>query len=349
MRIECPNCHKGFRIPGERIPKGRKIVFPCPACKGRIRLDMRLDAARSESSAVPNNTSKERRKKNQGRGPSLMACILKALDELPAMPQVLHKAREIMADPKQGNKDLSNILETDQSIVSRVLRLANSAYFGLSGKVSSFHHASVLLGQQALGEIIITAGVSNLLGNSLKGYRMNSGDLWRHSVAVAVGSRMIAEKKRPELSNDAYTAGLIHDAGKMILDQYLLERREEFESFMQAEQETFLVAEKKILGFDHAGLGSQMCKRWNFPAPIALAINHHHYPSRSKEDDLSYIVHVGDYIAMLSGIGYGSDDLLYQMEEGAMDFLGLQQDELNKIMFEVMEAVEKMVGEAQGS
>ena len=100
------------------------------------------------------------------------------------------------------------------------------------------------------------AGSSTLLGNSLDGYQLDSGDLWRHSLAVAFASRLIAQKKHPEFENDAFSAGLIHDAGKLVLDKYISERNEMFHDFMSEGPKTFLDAEKEILGFDHSNIPS---------------------------------------------------------------------------------------------
>ena len=148
------------------------------------------------------------------------------------MPQVMIKAREVMNNPKSNFKELADILEVDQAMAARVLKLSNSAYYGLAGKVSSVQHASVLLGYKTLGELVSMAGSSNLLGKTLEGYKLDSGDLWGHSLTVAFGSRLIASKKKPDMENDAFAAGLIHDAGKLVLDAYIYERRDLFEEFV---------------------------------------------------------------------------------------------------------------------
>jgi HD-like signal output (HDOD) protein len=134
-----------------------------------------------------------------------------------------------MADTSSTFKELGEVIETDQAIAGRVLKLANSAYYGLRGMVSSIHQASVVLGFEALGELITAVGVAGLIDNILEGYGLESGSLWQHSLAVAFGSRIIARKKIPKIENSAFSAGLLHDAGKIILDEYVLEKEEEFD------------------------------------------------------------------------------------------------------------------------
>jgi putative nucleotidyltransferase with HDIG domain len=338
MKIKCSGCDKVYDIPDERLSFGEKVSFPCPACKNIINID-----PGSKSKKSPAKTTES--ENDLPRGETLQKIILRRLTELPPMPQVMFKAREVMDDPKSNFKALADILETDQAMATRVLRLANSAYYGLAGKVSSVQHASVLLGYQTVGEIVSMAGSSTLLGNSLKGYKLDSGDLWQHSLAVAISSRIIARKVYPDFENDAFAAGLIHDAGKLVLDKYLLERDGLFTNFMKSGEETFLDAEKQILGFDHSEIAAEMCKSWKIPNILVNAIAYHHYPARSNENTLAYIIHVADSLSLMSGLGTGIDGMLYKMDHRALELLGLEEEFLKEIIEETVESVQKITQE----
>ena len=336
MRVTCSNCNKGFDIPDERLPMGKKIAFPCPACKGTIELDL--------TSKLSANADSQAEKKSTDRptGQALKKEILKNVKDLPPMPQTVLKAREIMANPKSDFRELANLFETDQAIAAKILKLANSPYYGYSGKVTSIQRASLVLGHKTLGELITMGGTASILGKRLVGYGLDAGALWKHSLAVAFGSRIIANKTEPALSNDAFTAGLIHDSGKLILDSYIQERWELFEEFMSDDNHTFLEAEKKILELDHTEVASEVCKTWNIPKPLIVAIRHHHNPSRSNDSKLAYIVHVADAVAMMTGLGLGIDGTLYQIDDKAMEFLNLQEEDVNEIMGKVLEAAQKI-------
>lgn len=336
MRVSCLNCQKVYEIPDERLPMGQKIAFPCPTCKEAIELDLRTTTARNDGPRPTKQTVEPL------TGQSLKKKILRNVMDLPPMPQTVLKAREIMANPKSDFKELADLFETDQAIATKILKLANSPYYGYSGKVTSIQRASLVLGHKTLGELITMGGTASLLGNRLEGYGLDAGALWKHSLAVAFGSRIIANKTEPGLSNDAFTSGLIHDAGKLILDQYIKERWELFEEFMADAQQTFLSAEKKILELDHSEVASEVCKAWNIPQPLTVAIRHHHHPSRSNGSKLAYIVHVADAIAMMTGLGLGIDGTLYQMDDNAMDFLNLKEEDVNDIMGKVLEAAQKI-------
>ena len=336
MRVTCSNCHKGFVIPDERLPIGKKIAFPCPACKETIKLDL------TKKSSRDNGLLTDIEPVILPTGEALKQKILRHMKDLPPIPQTILKAREIMTNPDSDFKELANIFETDQAIAAKILKLANSPYYGYSGKITSIQRASVILGHRTLVELLTVIGTAGLLGNKLVGYWLDSGALWKHSLAVAFGSKIIASKTEPALSNDAFTSGLIHDVGKLILDQYIKERWELFEKFMVDGEHTFLDAEKKILDLDHAEVASEVCKSWNIPEPLTVAIRYHHHPSQSNGSELAYIVHVADAIAMMTGLGLGIDGTLYQMDDKAMEFLNLREENLNDIMGKVLEAVQKI-------
>lgn len=177
--------------------------------------------------------------------------ILDEIEDLPPMPQVAHKGRKIAADKTPSFKDLAIAIEGDQAIAAQVMKIANSTYYGVNSNVKSVQQASVVLGMETLHELLTLACASTLLGSELKGYELISGDLWQHSLATAFCSRNIALKVAPMFADDAFLAGLIHDSGKLILDSYVNERKDEFKEFLESGDQTFLDAEKSILGFDH--------------------------------------------------------------------------------------------------
>jgi HD-like signal output (HDOD) protein len=239
---------------------------------------------------------------------SLKSKILRSLVELPPMPNIILKAREIMEDPG---------------------------------------HASILLGQKTLGELITIAASSQLLSKKLKGYQLNPGDLWKHSLAVALGSRIIAEKKNAEWVEDAFIAGLLHDAGKIILDSYIVERKNEFKKIFKSGQRKFIEAEKEILGFDHAEVMSRAARFWRYPENQTTAIRYHHYPLRSGNSELAFVVHLANFAAKEAG--FKSEDLESrpEIDSHALSYLKFKKEELNKIIYEITESVEKLATEFQ--
>ena len=275
--------------------------------------------------------------------PEMMQKILAKVDELPPMPEVVFKAQTFLANPDSSVKELAALLETDQAIATQVLKMANSAFYGMSGRVSSIQHSALVLGYKNLGEIISVAGAQRSLEKKLPGYGLESEDLWRHSLSVALGSKIIASRRNPDLEMVAHTAGLVHDVGKIILDPFVLEKKEAFDSFLLQEQQTYLNAEQQILGFDHAEIAAEVCKKWSIPEVISSAIRYHHSPSSSLEVELADILHMADYISLMSGEGYEDCDYLYELEQGTMDYLDFDQNDISELTLELMESVANLL------
>lgn len=272
--------------------------------------------------------------------------ILNAVDNLPPMPQVMHKAREIIEDSNSSFKDLEKLIVMDQSFAVKILKIANSSYYGRIKKVSSIQDAAVVIGMKNLSELVTLACASSLLNKSLRGYDLPAQSLWRHSIGVAIGSKIIAGKKYPSLVNDAFTAGLIHDAGKLILDEHVYERKDQFQDFMSDNQQTFLDAEKEILGFEHAEIAAKVCEKWNFPKSINVAIRYHHQPSSLWGNKLAYIVHVADQIT--AWIGMDIDGISVEISDKSLEVVGIQVHEIAHIVDEISEYVDQMVNTVEG-
>jgi len=254
-----------------------------------------------------------------------------------------------MDDPNSNTKQLADLIETDQAIATKVLKMANSAYYGMSGKVSSVQHASVVLGYKALGELITLAGTSTLLGQTLYGYELDSAALWRHPMTVAFGSKIISQKKNSNQENDAFSAGLIHDVGKLILDRHVLNRKKLFEEYMGSGNKTYLRAEKKILGFNHAEIGFEICKHWHIPDTLSKAIRYHHHLSKSSEDSITYVVSMANSIAgiaesedMVGKIESGIETLMFLIDDDVMEFLGMEETDVLTVLDDTIASVEKI-------
>jgi HD-like signal output (HDOD) protein len=356
MRVECPECRVITAVSNDLIiTRKRALELTCSKCKTDFRIQLSLASATEQNQlyeAEPDDspsrlTSPIDQTEEDAEILSLKSKILRSLVELPPMPNIILKAREIIEDPRSSLKDLAAVIEHDQAIVARVLALANSAYYGLSGLVSSIQHASILLGQKTLSELITIAASSRLLSKRLKGYQLNPGDLWKHSLAVALGSRIIAGKKNAKLVEDAFIAGLLHDAGKIILDPYVRERKKEFKTLLKEGEHEFIEAEKEILGFDHAEVMSRASRFWRYPETQSTAIRYHHYPSRSGNSELAFIVHLADYAAKKAGFNSEETASSPEIDPRTLEHLGFQEEEFNAIIAEIAEDVEKLVIEFQ--
>lgn len=326
MKTRCNQCGREFVIPDERVRAlARDATFPCPGCRGTVAL---RPAGQPAQSPEP-DTLKDR--------------ILGALRDLPPMPEAAHRARAVLSDPDASFKRLAGIIETDPAISTRVLKIANSPFYGARGKIASIQQAAAVLGTSVLIDLLTLVCSSQILDRSLAGYGLEANEFWRHSLAVAFGARRIAERASPAEAQDAFMAGLLHDAGKIILDPHVRERQSQFAALLEPVPCPFTEAEQHVLGFDHATLAADACERWHLPASIAEAIRHHHDPRNGGL--LSQVVHAADAIAMMSGIGGGVDALLYNADRESLDRLHLDDDAAFDLMTEMADYVDRTTGE----
>jgi len=280
LKLKCPHCHKVYNIPDEKVPSNPNLKIKCLKCEGIICLkkDLFLEALKDEIKIDAN-----------------IEDIIQRAKALPPISEVLAKARDILTDENRDIRDLSEVLEKDQAMTSRILKIANSAYYALKNPVNSVQQACIILGSEILLQMITLASTSKLLGKELKGYSISSGEVFTHSTGVAFASRLIALKTDPSLSADAFSAGILHDAGKLLLDESLIEIKDYFVAKVSSGTKMH-TAEKEIFGFDHTETGYEFLKKWNIPDKQLTAVRWHHEPSKSGNDILSYIIHAANEI-----------------------------------------------------
>ncbi len=261
--------------------------------------------------------------------------ITKDIVDVPALPQVTNDIMRLTEDPDSTVQDIERIVMKDQSLTARILRLANSAYYGYPRRISTISEASVLLGFQAIRSITLTASVNGLLVKEVKGYGLEENELWKQSLSTAIVSRHIAKKVKYAKVDKVYVAGLLRDIGKVIMSYYLTEHFNKIMELIKKEGVDFLEAEEKILGFNHGQVGAKVAKKWNLPDELIEAIAYHHTPEKATIDfKLTSIIHVADAIVMTMGIGLGIDGMIYNCSQKALEVLGIDSNMLEQLISE---------------
>ena len=353
MKVECPNCRMVSAMGEDRIITSQNgLELSCPNCNFGLVLDLRIDPAKVERARLPGDPPEDSdTMANYSQKRSAVAArkakILRSLVNLPPMPHIILKAREIIADPDSSLKKLADTIETDQALVAKVLTLANSAYYGVSGMVSSIQHASVLLGQKTLVQLITISASSSLLNKKLKSYQVAPDEIWKHSLACAFAARRLCEKSHPDLVEDAFVAGLLHDAGKIILDPYLESHKGEFEKLGRQMDRPFYEAERDIIGFDHAEIMARACRLWRFPEAQSDAIRFHHNPHDSENHHLAHVIHTADILAKSGGYAAGAPCQVTDIGQDILGFLDIDLKDLDTISIAMLDDVQKIEEEVR--
>ncbi|MGE5454598.1 MAG: HDOD domain-containing protein [Methylocystaceae bacterium] len=259
--------------------------------------------------------------------------VVSQVKDLPTLPEVAIEVIKLTDDPNATAQDINRVVGKDQGLTAKVLKLANSAYYGFPRRIATVTEATVLLGFQTVRSIVMAASVSDMLSREVQGYSLASGELWRHSQATAMGARLLARQCKYPASDVAYTAGLLHDIGKVILNHYLEEAYQPVVETVTREGVMFMEAETAILGFNHAEIGARVGEKWNLPLPLVEAIANHHSPQLATIDPrLTAIIHLADCLTMIMGVGLGVDGLFYGMQEDALQKLGLTTENLEDLV-----------------
>jgi putative nucleotidyltransferase with HDIG domain len=267
---------------------------------------------------------------------SLADKIVRKVAELPPFPVVVQRALQLVANPNSSAEAVVDIIQFDQSITADLLRLCNSAYFSLQRKVYSLKEALVLIGFNQLFEIILSRQASHIFANPSEGYDLQRGELWRHSVASALLSGIISKRLGRHPSPVLFTAALLHDIGKVVLSEFVKDYFDEIRKLVHEKSISFSDAEKKILGIDHAELGGRITAEWKFPKVIVSSVRYHHSPfSSSEEDETVKLTHLCDVVAMLTGIGGGSDGLFYHSPEEILNHYHLKEEDIELFMIQL--------------
>ena len=263
--------------------------------------------------------------------------IVSGLTDLLPLPTTVMAIIQISKNPNSNLQDLVKLLDKDQSMVTRILKLANSAQYGFAKQVKTINHAVVCLGFKTIRNMALTVSVSPMFQQSVDSYLLEKEELFKHSNAVAVGTRLIAKRQEYTNPDEAYVMGLLHDVGKVVLDQHAKEKFVDVINLVKKGNINFIEAEEQILGFNHGEIGSKVAEKWNLSNELVETIRFHHHPEQAGENNKSvHMVHVANYLVEMMGIGIGYDGLNYGFHEKSMDILGLNDVDLESLIVGIM-------------
>ena len=258
--------------------------------------------------------------------------LVRMTTDLPTLPVAAIAVIHETESPTASAQSVATKLSQDQSLTVRVLRLANSAFYGLSRKVMDPQEAIVVLGMRCVRNLSIVASTYPWMSRPLKGYCLGPRELWAHSFGVAVGAQMVAKRGRCADSDAAFTAGLLHNIGKVALSVWLENKMVGMIEIAEQAGIPFDEIERKVLGYDHAEVGAHLAEKWNLPVALVTAIAYHHRPGAIEPSSpLTDCVHVGDYLAMSMGLGLSGEGLRYVFDSASLDRLGLGSDDLDEL------------------
>ena len=271
--------------------------------------------------------------------------------EISSIKTTVAELIRLINDPKSSAKDLKEVIQLDPPLTAKLLKLANSAYYGFPRTIGDIQEAVVCVGFDELKELALHQKVSQLFNQNDDFAGYSRARLWKHCVAVAVCGKLIFTKELNQPGGNAYVCGLIHDIGIILEDQFLLDAFFQILDSYGAREDNFWTLEQQKLGYDHADIGHAVAVDWNFPEEIATAIKFHHNIDHAEDESaiMTYALFVANAICQTKEIGFGDiakqdNAILYESVDKLNKAAGCKINEksLENLMQEVQETIVKM-------
>ena len=255
------------------------------------------------------------------------------INHLPPMRAVIHQLLSVVDNPDSSMDDIAQVIQYDPVITAGILKSCNSAYYGTKHPAESVKDAVNILGTDKVMELALVYSGADTLSGRQEGYGLEEGQMWKYAISSAVLAKEIAVRLGLKSKNTLFTCALLKDIGKLVLHKYVVSARKKIDWLVNENNFSFLEAEKKVFGINHAELGAIIAKMWHFSPKMVKIIHHHHLSDETMIRDKEVVaVYLADCICMMLGINVGTDGLAYRFKEKAMESLKITAADLSLII-----------------
>lgn len=274
--------------------------------------------------------------------------IIATIEQIPTLPEVSSEIMTAIEDEESSIKEITLLIEQDMALATQILKVANSPFYGTLNRVSTIGHAIMILGLGEVKSLLLVCAVQNFFKNS-EGDKQTRKRFWRHSVLCSQVTRLLARHFKCQANDTLFISGLIHDIGKIILDQYMHREFRMIMTFIEQNLVTFSQAEKEILGVTHYQIGAKLLQQWNFPKQVIMQVFYHHAPWQDHTyTDGSTIIYLADIFTKLAGFPCSEEEKTINLEQfsksKAVHLLNkhgyeLDMEIMEKILFQIKETI----------
>lgn len=270
--------------------------------------------------------------------PSIKSMVAAVPRSLGSYGPVLQEIEAALQSPQCNLNSIGDAIQKDPDLTARLLRLANSPFFGFANRLSTVAEAVSLLGIQQIQDMIVASSVLEQF-KGVPDNLVNKDSFWRHSLAVGITARLLAMERRLPKPDKFFVAGLLHDVGRLVLMLQAPESAQAVFELYQREKILLRDAEKKILGFDHQQIAAELLQSWSYPAALVQAVAFHHTPDSSVAKMEASVVHIADHLVNAMGIGSSGEQFVSSLDDKAWATLGLSSE----ILARLIEAVDEQI------
>jgi HD-like signal output (HDOD) protein len=264
--------------------------------------------------------------------------LINKVDSFPTLPTIYTSLLEATSNPRSTVQDVANILMQDQSSVSKLLKVINSPLYGLSSKITSISQAIMLLGFTEVKNVILALSIVDLFSSTNKDLAVNMVEMWKHSIAVGVISRILGVNLKVGIVENYFVAGLIHDIGKLF---FITTFKENYVQVVQKAREdnaSLYDYEQKVFGMNHDTVGELLANKWDLPECLTVAIKYHHSGADGKLDALASCVHLANIMAKCMNLGESFETTINQPNFEIWNTLNFSNGVLTSLYDQITEA-----------
>ena len=263
--------------------------------------------------------------------PSIKAMVQAVPRSLGSYGPVLNEIEEALKSAQCNLSTIGDAIQKDPDLTARLLRLANSPFFGFANRLSTVAEAVSLLGIQQIQDMIVASSVLEQFKGVPDKY-VNKDSFWRHSLAVGIAARLVAMERRLPKPDKFFVAGLLHDVGRLVLLSQAAEWAQAVFDLYQRERIQLRDAERQVLGYDHQQIAAELLQSWSYPSVLVQAVAFHHSPTQSMAKLDAAVVHIADHLVIAMGIGSSGEQFITPLDEKAWNAVGLETESLGRIV-----------------
>jgi len=267
---------------------------------------------------------------------------LSRVNEISSLPEITTRIVRVVEDPKSTAQDMHEIVRNDPALAAKILKVVNSAFYGLPSQIASLDRAIVMLGMSAVKNIALAASLSRLFRAGQLSEKFDARDLWTHCMAVGVCARMLAHASHAQ-AEEIFVAGLVHDLGLLVEYQLFPDQLRQVVETCEKTGENFLEVERRTFGVDHQLFGAALAARWKFPPGLRSAITYHHNPDALKPDMRRFVnfINVADTICCENELGFYLEARHQEVNDVVLGELGLSAGKVAQLLESLPERIEE--------
>jgi len=269
-----------------------------------------------------------------------LKALIAEIKELPTLPQVAVTLMDLLDDPNTGAPEINRVMARDPALASKILKLVNSSYYGLSNRVSSLNQGIVILGFKTVKSVALSASVMGLFKDRVGAGAFNRAIFWKHTIACACVARLVARKQKGLDPETAFSAGLLHDIGKLVLDHYAGEEMDAIVRDAAEHKYAFIDAELSTMETDHAEIGGWLCEKWGLPRDLVAGIAFHHNINEAPDKVLVAVLQFSNYLAKVKGIAAGGSFESPSIGKDVWELLSLDASDLPELVNTINQEIE---------